>query len=283
MQLSTLYLEEDDSFIRLTGGLRRRYGGDLSFPALPRHRAVVIGNFVQSIDGVVSLKLPGKSGGADISGRNQEDTFVMGLLRAVADAVLIGEETFRTAAGHVWTADFIYPELAEEFQAFRRELGKPAPHPINVIVSGAGRVDLQQPLFRRDDVRSLVLTTKQGEEALKMRFGRVLPARVHVLPGERLIRSQDIVASLHSEYGVQCLLHEGGPMLFSSFLAERVVDQLFLTMAPQIVGQGRHRERPAFSGAASFGADDALWTRLVSVKRAATGHLFLCYRFASAP
>ena len=38
---------------------------------------------------------------------------------------MIGEETYRVARGHLWTADFIYPKLKGEFQAFRRSLEKP--------------------------------------------------------------------------------------------------------------------------------------------------------------
>jgi riboflavin biosynthesis pyrimidine reductase len=82
---------------------------------------------------------------------------------------------------------------------------------------------------------------------------------------------------MYDSYRVKLLLHEGGPMLFASFLKEAVVDELFLTIAPQIVGQGVSGERPGFAGHLSFGPDQALWTSLMSVKTSATGHLFLRY------
>ena len=73
--------------------LKILYGGDLRFPALDV-RPYVIGNFVSTIDGVVSFEIPGKSGGGDISGFNEADRFIMGLLRASVDAVVVGAGTF---------------------------------------------------------------------------------------------------------------------------------------------------------------------------------------------
>ena len=63
--------------------------GRLQFPPHP-HRPYIIGNFVTTLDGVVSLSIPGHEGGGDISGFNQHDHLVMGLLRAIADAVIEG-------------------------------------------------------------------------------------------------------------------------------------------------------------------------------------------------
>src|SRR5665213_2185568 len=119
------------------------YGGDLQFPALDV-RPYVIGNFVSTIDGVVSFELPGKSGGGDISGFNEADRFIMGLLRASADAVIVGSGTLREVApGHLWLAEHVYPQASESYARYRHEvLGKLVP-PLNVIVSGSGAVDLQ--------------------------------------------------------------------------------------------------------------------------------------------
>jgi hypothetical protein len=63
------------------------YGGDLGFPA-PDDRPYVIGNFVITLEGVTSFE-PGKSGGGEISGFNEADRFIMGLLRASADAAIV--------------------------------------------------------------------------------------------------------------------------------------------------------------------------------------------------
>lgn len=283
MQIETLFDQTAHESSRcLTHKLRSLYDGDLVLPDPPMDRPLIFGNFVQTLDGIVSLKIPGKSGGGEISGRNDEDTFIMGLLRSYADAVVIGEETFRTGAGHVWTADFIYPKLNNEFLAFRAHLGKVSPHPLNVVVSGLGTVDLDEPLFKRNDIHGLVLTTGQGEQRLKQTYGQRLPATVHVLPGEAFIDPSDIIRFLHTAYRVKLLLHEGGPTLFAAFLKNPLLDELFLTIAPQIVGRGLAGERPNFSGPLALAPENALWATLLSVKRAtAAGHLFLRYRVAA--
>ncbi len=252
----------------LTKILHEAYDGDLCFSDSSK-RPLIVGNFVQTMDGIVSLKIPGKSGGAEISGRNDEDAFLMGMLRAYADAVMFGEDTFRNAPGHVWTAGCVYPTFEKEFQAFRKHVGKGSLHPLNVVVSGMGQVDLDQPLFRREDIGSLVLTTEQGAARLRQRYGATLPATVHVLPGEVAIDPSDMAALLHADYGVKLLLHEGGPTLFSSFLQQALLDELFLTVAPQIVGRGPTGERPAFSGPLGLAPEQAIWGTLLSVKRAA--------------
>jgi riboflavin biosynthesis pyrimidine reductase len=262
----------------LTKILREAYDGELCFSDLPG-RPLIVGNFVQTLDGIVSLRIPGKSGGADISGRNEEDAFIMGLLRAYADAVMFGEDTFRNAPGHAWTAGFVCPTFDKEFEAFRKHIGKDSLHPVNVVVSGRGHADLDQPLFRHKEIRSLVLTTEQGAARLHERYGTSLPATIHILPGDTVLNPSDMAALLHADYGVKLLLHEGGPTLFSSFLRQALVDELFLSLAPQIVGRGRTGERPAFSGPLGLAPDQAMWSTLLSVKRAAkSGHLFLRYR-----
>jgi riboflavin biosynthesis pyrimidine reductase len=262
--------------------MRELYGGDLIFTDPPTARPLIVANFVQTIDGIVSLKIPGRAGGGEISGRNEEDTFIMGLLRSFADAVMIGEETFRNGAGHLWTPGFIYPPMEKEFLALRKHLRKASPHPMTIIVSGLGEVNLTERLFQRDDIQSIVLTTRRGEARLKRRYGKQLPATIEVLPGEGLIDPSDMVGLLGARSGVKLLLHEGGPMLFSGFLSTLLLDELFVTVAPQIVGQGALGERPPFSDHLARDADQGLWATLLSVKHAgATGHVFLRYRLSA--
>ena len=55
MKIVTLYEREEPKEQFLTPELQRLYGGDLSFPKLDSNRPYVIGNFVETIDGVVSF------------------------------------------------------------------------------------------------------------------------------------------------------------------------------------------------------------------------------------
>jgi riboflavin biosynthesis pyrimidine reductase len=45
-----------------------------------------------------------------------------------------------------------------------------------------------------------------------------------------------VLRSLRQDHGVQSLLCEGGPVMFNAMLAEDLVDELFLTLAPTLVG-----------------------------------------------
>src|SRR5947209_10662305 len=149
-----------------------RLFGRLQFPPHPG-RAYVIGNFVSTLDGVVALNEPGHVGGGDISGYNRHDQMVMGLLRAIADAVIVGAGTLRSVPQHRWTAQYIYPPLAEAYQQLRTSLGKSAP-PLNVIVTARGEVSLDLPVFRSGEVPVLLVTTAQGAE--RIRAQRLAPS-----------------------------------------------------------------------------------------------------------
>lgn len=75
-------------------------------------RPVLYANFVASVDGVVALPGAGDSG-SRISGGDEPDRFIMGLLRAAADAVMIGAGTFHFAGGNLWHPEAVYPQAAE--------------------------------------------------------------------------------------------------------------------------------------------------------------------------
>jgi hypothetical protein len=105
--LEALYDVEHGSAVPLPPDLATLYGS-LQFQA-HRGRPYVMGNFVSTLDGVVTLNMPGQSGGGPISGFNQHDHLVMGLLRAVADAVIVGAGTLRAVQEHRWTAAYIAP------------------------------------------------------------------------------------------------------------------------------------------------------------------------------
>src|SRR2546428_3309213 len=110
----------------------RRYGDRLAIP-MRVDRAVVVVNFVSSLDGVITLD-PRTGNGAEISGFNEPDRFVMGLLRTLADAVIVGAGTVRAAGGHEWTPRRVHPAYAEAYAAWRRKLGL-APQPTTVVVT----------------------------------------------------------------------------------------------------------------------------------------------------
>ncbi len=284
LNIETVFEHTDrEEIARLPDALRAAYDGDLRLPESTAEWPLVMANFVSTLDGVVSFDMPGQSGGGPISGANAGDHFIMGLLRASADVVLVGAGTVNAVShSHLWTADYIYPEKAELYARYRRSVLAKSRHPLIAIVSGTGRVDLSRSVFHTPDIEVLLLTTETGQrvlvdagvEALSSTTIRVLPA------SDGKLRSIEIVRLLKSEFRAGMVLHEGGPTLFGQFLADGVVDELFLTLAPQVAGRMPKHFRPALVMNAQFLPGNAPWLSLLSVKRAGD-HLFLRYRVAA--
>jgi riboflavin biosynthesis pyrimidine reductase len=78
----------------------------------------------------------------------------------------------------------------------------------------------------------------------------------------------------------ETILIEGGPHLMGYFFAERCLDELFLTLAPQVAGRESSIERLGVVAEKIFAPEHPVWGTLVSVKRGGS-HLFLRYAFES--
>jgi riboflavin biosynthesis pyrimidine reductase len=92
----------------------------------------------------------------------------MGLLRASADAVMVGAGTLhQTSPEHLLVADSAYPEARALYARYRSEgLEKTAP-PLQVVVSGSGSIDhLTRAIFRTPGIRTLIVTTPAGRDLL---------------------------------------------------------------------------------------------------------------------
>jgi riboflavin biosynthesis pyrimidine reductase len=100
-------------------------------------------------------------------------------------------------------------------------------------------------------------------------------ARVLDNPGGR-INPVAILKLLRDEFAVKRLLHEGGPTLFGDFVRHACVDELFLTVAPQVAGRDVKRQRLGFISGTEFAPETAPWLKLISVKQSGD-HLYLRY------
>jgi riboflavin biosynthesis pyrimidine reductase len=249
--------------------------GSLRLPT-PGALPWVFSNFVSTLDGVVSLRTSGHAGGGDISGFDLHDRMVMGLLRAIADLVVVGSGTLAADPGHLWTADAICPELGAEYRSLRKRLRKPD-RPINVIVSGSGRLDLSLPVFTSSLVRTVVLTTCAGARRLEKQSPRSVAIRA-IHRGNSTIPVRAILAELTRESRALRILVEGGPILLGDCLAEGLIDELFLTLAPQIAGRKLNDGRLALTMGQLFAPSKPLWGRLTDLRRS-DSHLFLRYSF----
>jgi riboflavin biosynthesis pyrimidine reductase len=277
--LQTLFESKRGPSLPLPAGLKRLYG-NLRMP-LPRSGAAVYSNFVSTMDGVVSLQVKGHSAGGDISGFSVQDRMVMGLLRAVADAVIVGSGTLDADPRTVWTPDAIFPELADDYQRLRQAMQK-REAALNVVVSASGNIDLSLPVFASGRVPVMIVTTQSGAKRLAKHKP---PGSVQISPvrgGRGMIAPSAILDEVARAISGRFILVEGGPRLLGSFYKERLVGEQFLTLAPQIAGRDIGDERLSLVMGQTFAPGDPLWGTLTDVRRGHS-HLFLRYSFAGRP
>jgi riboflavin biosynthesis pyrimidine reductase len=288
--LKTLFETKRGTVLPLPPKLARLYGC-LRMP-LPRSHPHVFSNFVTTLDGVVSLNAKGHASGADISGFSAQDRMVMGLLRAIADVVIIGSGTLGADRRHVWTAEAIFPELADEYRRLSKALGKRGA-PLNVIVSGSGEIDLRLPVFASGKVPALIVTTIAGAKRLRRQSApdsveirairqsaSAIRRGASAIPGLRAgaIPAGAILDEVCRMSHGKLILVEGGPRLLGDFYAQRLIDEQFLTLAPQIAGRDAGDRRLSLVMGKAFAPRDPLWGTLIDVRRGSS-HLFLRYSF----
>ena len=229
------------------------------------------------MDGVVALGSK-PSAGSIISGKYAADRFLMGLLRACADAVVIGAGTLRATPGHLWTPAHVYPELATEFTALRSSLGR-SPEPALVLLTASGDIDFSHPALVKG---AMVVTTTGGAK----KIGSRLPPKSELIAmgkGKTLDLGETI-GELRGR-GLQVLLTEGGPHLMGQLIEGGLLDEAFLTVSPVLAGRrdagdlvnaplpnppparGGREDRFGMVEGVQLLPDAGAWTRLLSARR----------------
>jgi riboflavin biosynthesis pyrimidine reductase len=249
------------------------YGGDWRTPAPGAARPYLYMNFVVSRDGRVSFNEPGHMGGGDISMHNRHDQWLMGLMRARADAIMVGAATLRVDPRHIWTAEQIYPDDAAAFTALRK-VEQRAPTPLQVFVSGSGELPPDLAAFERADLHAIIATTSAGAA----RARRSLPhtGQVDILDlGDGQLDFAALMHTLRDEHGVATLLCEGGSRIYGALIQAGVVDDEFLTLSPIVIGSPPDgAPRPTLVEGVAFAPGAAPRQRTISLRRAGD-HLFL--------
>ena len=270
--LETLFETKRGRALPLPPRLARLYGR-LRMP-LTRARPHVISNFVTTLDGVVSLNEKGHASGGDISGFSAEDRMVMGLLRAIVDVVIVGAGTLEVDRRHIWTAERIFPGLAAEYRLLRAALGKRGP-PLMVVVSGSGRLDLSLPVFA--EMPAMIVTTAAG--AKRLREARASDwVEIRAVRGSGAIRARSILEQVRQVSAGKLILVEGGPRLLGDFFADHLLDEQFLTLAPQVAGRKVGDRRLSLVMGRTFAPQSPLWGSLIDLRRG-NSHLYLRYSF----
>jgi riboflavin-specific deaminase-like protein len=186
--------------------------------ALPADRPYTFVNFVESMDGRAAVHGRSSALGDDGDGATFHG------LREQVDAVLVGTGTLRAENyGRILGT----PERRER----RLAAGRTA-EPLACIVSRSGQVPRNIPLFAEPEARVIVFTPHELEMS-----GIAAQVEVVVL-GPESLTFHAAARHLRAAHGIRTLLCEGGPTVFGALLAEGLVDELFLTLAPKLAGGG---------------------------------------------
>jgi len=189
-----------------------------AYPTDPARLPWVRANMVTSLDGAAAVD--GRSGALGGPG----DKAVFGVLRGLADAVLVGAGTARIEGYRALRAK---PDFAE----VRAACGQPSA-PVLVLVSARLDLDPESALFHGGVQRTIVVTHKGSDPVLRDRLSVVAEV---VVAGDDAV---DIGAALDAlaARGFVRVLCEGGPRLLADLSAAERLDELCLTVAPRVVG-----------------------------------------------
>jgi len=244
--------------------------------------------FVTTIDGIaVPLEL-GQRGGSEIALRHLTDNPIAagGLTDnralqygwATADAVLGGAGILRDNPAASW-----YPRDKDLQDLLTKRNRKP----VRAVVTGRGEVDLKHPVFnpKKDEWQPVIFTTKKGEEKLNSQAKRLQvqghnplqTAKAYVI-GDTSVDLTKAVGILRKDYGTRLLDIQGGPILAGGAVKAMLIDELRLTVSPQIMGDlnAEGKRRPGFVTGIHFGLEDSPLAELEAIGVSGS-HIFLRY------
>ena len=177
-------------------------------------RPFVAVNFAATVDGRATI------GGVSGPIGSATDTAMLVGLRTRFDAMMIGAGTMR--AEH-----YGRPVSDPAKREAREELGL-AGDPAMVIVTGTLDLPWDAGLFAAGAGRVVIFTTAETEPP-------ETESEVTVVRHQPVVDLGAAMGQLREE-GVRALLCEGGPRLHAQLEAADLVDDLFLTIAPKLVG-----------------------------------------------
>ncbi|MFV9505571.1 MAG: RibD family protein [Oscillochloridaceae bacterium umkhey_bin13] len=251
----------------LPAAIQALYGGDWRLPAPPTQRPYCFTNFVVSHDGRIGFDEPGYSGGPDISRGAPHDLWLMALIRSRADAILTGTGTLRSAGNHRWLPWETFPAARAALTALRTAEGR-APLPALVILTASGQLPPDAAALHVPNRPLIIATTAQGATQAQRLLADHPAIHYHISPGPQV----DLLAlatALRQQYGITTLLSEGGARVYGTLLAAALLDEVFTTHSPVVVGnrQPPAPPRPSLVEGVAFDPGAPPRLRLLSLRR----------------
>lgn len=194
------------------------YAGLTLDEAAPGRAAHVAMCMVSSADGAVAVD--GLSGGLG----GPADLRALSQLRAANDVSLVG-------AGTVRDEGYVPLTGTPERRADRASRGL-RPVPRLAIVTASGQLDPELAVFSDPDEPPIVLTARSADRAALTAIDD--RAEIHVVADAQLDAA--VMVETLADLGLPRILCEGGPRLNQEMLRGGHLDEVFLTLAPTLVG-----------------------------------------------
>jgi len=162
--------------------------------------------------------------------------FYRELSKVFTDAVVAGAETVRGLPDQErFTMSMYDPELI----AFRTQVLHKPRHPLQVVITGSGKIATEKEyIFNLPEFKIVVFTTARGQAELSTHRFNKENVRL-VCMGER-IDFRTIPEILRNEFGVERMLVIGGASVATQFIDAGVIDEMFITSASTL-GHGNAR------------------------------------------
>ena len=234
--------------VRVNVGLLGEEAGRLNeayITWVTRKRPFVALKVCESLDGRIAT-----SGGQSRGLGSEEEVKFAHALRAKYDAVLVGVGTV----------------LADNPRLTVRNVRGSSPH--RIVVDSRLRTPLSSKMLRRDGRERVIVASAEGASKAKVRALQSEGVEVWTLPGRDGMVNLKSLLSRAADQRIQSILVEGGSDVITSFLEGRLVDKIYVAIAPKILGGTTRVSWPKDIGIRNL--DRALRLKEVRVRRLGT-------------
>ncbi len=153
---------------------------------------------------------------------SQSDFEHLDLLRSQSDAILIGAETFRRDNPNllIKSSKLLDQRIKSGFSKY----------PIKIVLTNSGNLNFKNNFFTNGDVKKLIICN----EIIKNEILSQIDKNTDVLSYKE--NFFELMNSIE-EYGIKKLLIQGGAKVINLFLEHGMIDELWLTISNDILGQ----------------------------------------------
>jgi len=214
---------------------------------MAKNRPHIALNFAMSIDGKISTKQRNR-----LRFSSKEDWKLMDEIRANADAVLIGANTIRSE-------DPPFRIRSKKWIGKRLLEGKTA-QPISIILSNSLDLPINGRYFKERKLDRIIFTT---QTASKEKLKSVSPFAEIIQTEGNKVDLNDLCRILFQR-NIHKLVVEGGGEVNMAFFNAGLVDEIYMTLCPVIIGG---REAPTPVDGVGFTADNIIHFELMETRK----------------